>query len=95
LVQAVKQDLRRSPVSKTIRRQLGAFATATAIASAVDAVLLANQHAFAVENANIGLVHRNIEASKIVHVASPLPAFVKSSRPLPDVEKLDFRIITL
>ena len=29
---------------------------------------------------------------QIVHVGSPLPAFVKSSRPLPDVEKLDFRI---
>ena len=29
---------------------------------------------------------------QIVHIGSPLPAFVKSSRPLPDVEKLDFRI---
>src|SRR5271163_2862081 len=29
---------------------------------------LANDHAFAVENANMGLVHRDIEASKIVEV---------------------------
>jgi hypothetical protein len=28
---------------------------------------LANHHAFAVENANMRLVHRDIEASKIVH----------------------------
>ena len=28
---------------------------------------LANHHAFAVEYANMGLVHRDIEASKIVH----------------------------
>src|ERR1700730_1526409 len=29
---------------------------------------LANYHAFAIENANMRLVHRNIEASKIVHL---------------------------
>ena len=56
---------------------------------------LVNHHAFAVENANMRLIHRDIEASKIVHVGSPLPnpgrsyrPSRKSSRPLPDVEKL-------
>ena len=34
---------------------------------------LVNHHAFAVENANMGLIHRDIEASEIVHVRSPLP----------------------
>src|SRR5271166_3260496 len=49
----------------------------------------------AIENADVRLVHRDIEASKIVHVGSPLPnrrrsyrPAWKSSRPLPDVEKL-------
>ena len=28
---------------------------------------LANHHAFAIENANMRLIHRDIEASKIVH----------------------------
>src|SRR5580704_14173603 len=58
---------------------------------------LVNHHAFAIENANMRLVHRDIEASKIVHVRSPLPnrrsawrPAWKSSRPLPDVEKLKF-----
>ena len=56
------------PVSNTIRRQLGAFANSPAIACAVDAALLStNHHAFAIENANMRLVHRDIEASKIVH----------------------------
>src|SRR5271165_4514168 len=58
-----------------------------------------NNHAFSVENANMRLVHRDIEASKIVHVGSPPPMTPpivaapsrKSSRPLPDVEKLEFR----
>src|SRR5580704_7110653 len=55
---------------------------------------LVNHHAFAVDNANMRLIHRDIEASKIVHVRSPLPnrrsyrPAWKSSRPLPDVEKL-------
>src|SRR5580692_4854180 len=55
---------------------------------------LVNHHAFAIENANMRLVHRDIEASKIVHIRSPLPnrrsyrPAWKSSRPLPDVEKL-------
>src|ERR1700693_189406 len=48
-------------------------------------------------NANMRLIHRDIEASKIVHIASPLPhpgrsyrPARKSSRLLPDVEKLEF-----
>src|SRR6202012_1052980 len=56
---------------------------------------LANHHAFSVENANMRLVHRDIEASEIVHIGSPLPypgqsyrPSQKSSRPLPHVEKL-------
>src|SRR5580658_6871469 len=56
---------------------------------------LVNHHVFAVDNANMRLIHRDIEASKIVHIASPLPhpgrsyrPARKSSRPLPDVEKL-------
>src|SRR5271166_5220427 len=50
--------------------------------------------ALAIENADVRLVHRDVEASKIVHVGSPLPnrrrfyrPVWKSSRPLPDVEK--------
>src|ERR1700728_3619717 len=31
------------------------------------ALALANHHAFAIENANMRLIHRDIEASKIVH----------------------------
>src|ERR1700693_3651972 len=56
---------------------------------------LANHHAFAIENANMRLIHRDIEASEIVHVGSPLPhpgrsyrPSQKNSRSLPDVEKL-------
>src|SRR5580700_9378055 len=58
---------------------------------------LINHHPFAIENANMRLVHRDIEASEIVHIGSPLPypgqsyrPSQKSSRPLPDVEKLEF-----
>ena len=54
------------PVSNTMRRQIGAFANLPAIASAVELGLaLANHHAFAIENANMRLIHRDIEASKI------------------------------
>ena len=34
---------------------------------------LVNHRAFAVENANMRLIHRDIEASEIVRVRSPLP----------------------
>src|SRR5271169_2040990 len=34
---------------------------------------LVNDRAFAIDDADVGLVHRDIEASKIVHVGSPLP----------------------
>src|ERR1700733_4379274 len=58
---------------------------------------LANHHAFAIENTNMRLIHRDIEASEIVHVRSPPPhpgrsyrPSQKSSRPLPDVEKLEY-----
>ena len=56
------------PISNTMRRQLGAFDSSAEIASGRRCRLaLANYHAFAIENANMRLVHRNIEASKIVH----------------------------
>ena len=56
------------PISNTMRRQLGALANSPAIACAVDfGLALANHHAFAIENANMRLIHRDIEASKIVH----------------------------
>ena len=55
---------------------------------------LVNHHPFAIENANMRLVHRDIEASEIVHIGSPLPypgqsyrPSQKSSRPLPHVEE--------
>src|ERR1700722_19755928 len=38
--QSVEQDRRHSPVSNTMRRQLGALANSSAIASAVEIVLL-------------------------------------------------------
>src|SRR5208282_5728758 len=52
-----------------------------------------DNRALAIENADMSLVHRDVETSKIVHVGSPLPhpgrsyrPPRKSSRPLPDVE---------
>src|SRR5271156_4780776 len=84
------------PVSKTIRRQLGAFDNSKANCRCRRLRLaLVNHHPFAIETANMRLVHRDIEASEILHIGSPLPypgqsyrPMWKSSRPLPDVEKL-------
>src|ERR1700722_9362856 len=68
LVQPVKQDWRHSSglehdamttwrfrqfAGDRLRRRLG--------------LALANHHAFTIENANMRLIHRDIEASKIVH----------------------------
>src|SRR5277367_1033573 len=68
LVQPVKQDRRHSPrleydamttwrfrqfAGDSLRRRLG--------------LALANHHALAIENANMRLIHRDVEASKIVH----------------------------
>ena len=94
LVQPVKQDRRHSPrleYDATTTRRFGQF-VGDRLRSRLR-LALANDHAFAIENANMSLVHRDIEASEIVHVGSPLPnrrrcyrPLWKSSRPLPDVE---------
>src|SRR5271170_6182129 len=96
LVQPVKQDRRHSPRLEyyaTTTRRFGQF-VGDRLRSRLR-LALANHHAFAVKNANMRLVHRDIEASKIVHRTSPLPnrrrfyrSMWKSSRPLPDVEKV-------
>src|SRR3984957_7189326 len=98
LVQPVKQDwchsscLEHDPTTTRCFRQFAGDRLRRRLGLA-----LANHHAFAIENANMRLIHRDIEASKIVHVGSPLPhpgrsyrPSQKSSRPLPDVEKLEF-----
>ena len=70
------------PVSKTIRRQLGAFDNSTAIAAARRLrLVLVNHDPFAIENANMRLVQRDIEASKILDIGSPLPSPGQSYRP--------------
>src|SRR5271154_2084721 len=58
---------------------------------------LVNHHPFAIENANMRLVHRDIEASEIVHIGSPLPypgqtyrPSRKSSRPYPMLKNSNF-----
>src|SRR5271154_170378 len=68
LAQSVKQDRRHSP------RFAYDATTSWRFRQLVDDRLcgrrrlaLANDRAFAVENADVGLVHRDIEASKIVH----------------------------
>jgi 3',5'-cyclic AMP phosphodiesterase CpdA len=74
LAQPVKQDRRHSS-----RLEYDATTTWRFRQFAGDRVCrrrrlaLVNHHAFAVENANMRLVHRDIEASKIVHIGSPLP----------------------
>ena len=95
LAQPVKQDRRHSP-------GLEYDATTTRRFRELDRnrrrrrrrLALMNDHAFAIDDADVGLVHRDIEASKIVHVGSPLPmtppivaACAEELRPLPDVEK--------
>ena len=67
LAQPVKQDRRHTLSLNTMRRQLGSFDNSPAIASAVNSRLaLANHHAFAIENADVRLVDRDIQASKIL-----------------------------
>ena len=98
LVQPVKQDRRHSPrleYNPTATRRFRQFAGDRLCCRR--RLALANHRPFTVKNANMRLVHRDIEASEIVHVGSPLPnrrrcyrPSQKSSRPLPDVEKLEF-----
>ena len=82
------------PVSNTMRRQVGAFANSLAIASAVNSVLLSRATTPSRSRTQTCIIHRDIEASKIVHVVSSsaswpiLSAFAEASRPLPDVEKV-------
>jgi hypothetical protein len=59
---------------------------------------LVNDRAVSVDNADMGLLHRDIEASKIVHwtVSSSeslpiLSSYPEELRPLPDVEKVACR----
>src|SRR5277367_5872529 len=95
LVQPVKQDRRHSPrleYNPTTTRRFRQFAGDPLCYRC--RLALANDRPFTVKNANMRLVHRDIEASKIVHVGSPLPnrrrcyrPLWKSSRPLPDVDK--------
>jgi hypothetical protein len=82
------------PVSNTMRRQLGALANSSAIASAVEIVFLVDNRSFAIQNAD-GV--SSIEISRPAKYSterSPLPnprrsyrPMWKSSRPLPDVER--------
>src|SRR5271155_2811999 len=68
LAQPVEQDRRHSPrleYDATTTRRFGQF-VGDRLRSRLR-LALANHHAFAVENANMRLVHRDIEASKIVH----------------------------
>src|SRR5271170_1919279 len=68
LVQPVEQDRRHSPrleYDATTTRRFGQF-VGDRLRSRL-CLALANHQAFAVENANMRLVHRDIEASKIVH----------------------------
>src|SRR5580704_12650078 len=98
LVQPVKQDRRHSPrleYNPTATRRFRQFAGDRLRCRR--RLALTNDRPFTVKNANMRLVHRDIEASEIVHVGSPLPnrrrcyrPLWKSSRPLPDVEKLGF-----
>jgi hypothetical protein len=68
LVQSVKEDRRRPP-----RLEYGAMTIWRFRQFDGDRLCrrryfaLVNDHAFAVENADMGLVHRDVEASKIVH----------------------------
>src|SRR5271154_1572501 len=80
LAQPVKQDRRhasRLEHDPTTTRRLGQF-VGDRLRSRLRLALV-NHNAFAVENANMGLVHRDIEASKIVHRT------VSSSTPWPIV----------
>ena len=96
LVQPVKQDRRHSPrleYDATTTRRFRQFAGDRLCCRR--RLALANDRPFTVKNANLRLVHRDVEASKIVHVGSPLPnrrrcyrPMWKSSRPLPDVYKV-------
>ena len=78
LAQPVEQDRRHSP-------RLEYDATTTWRFRELDRnrrrrrrrLALMNDHAFAIDDADVGLVHRDIEASKIVHV------MVSSSKPWP------------
>ena len=68
LAQPVEQDRRHSPrleYDATTTRRFRQF-VGDRLRSRLR-LALANHHAFAVENANMRLVHRDIEASKIVH----------------------------
>jgi hypothetical protein len=68
LAQPVEQDWRHSPrleYDATTTWRFGQF-VGDCLRSRLR-LALANHHAFAVENANMRLVHRDIEASKIVH----------------------------
>ena len=60
------------PVSNTIVGRPGAVASAAAIAAGEWHLRLMNDSSVAVDNTDMRLVHRDIQASKILHGCSPL-----------------------
>jgi hypothetical protein len=60
------------PVSNTIRLQSGAFANPTAIAAGEVVVFVSSTTPPSLDNADMRLVHRYVQSSKILHGCSPL-----------------------